>query len=427
MDNKRRIAQFNLLLNAAVSHKHRHDAAHKEAYKRLLQSIEKAITEEQSIDKLTKERISREESAEKAKKITQRKLHEELQQDLKKQVKEKQVLKSVEKARKRQPHISNEFQGYPHHPQEPLAEVRRKKKAQQEELKKGLYSQIEEKTKQIRRQAQQTDIVDKLRVDIAKASLDQEKLLRADKQQTDMKALTDAWRQDLELREIDKNTRLLSKLVNKSTYAREYQWTTPGDAVQELPTQENQIQETAEVADPLEEGTHDKDEAKQTAKEQVRQDGDEEAKVRPEGLELTRELLDYLKKRSTSLAASKAPSEKSKSSSRSARSKSIMSTVSRQEAYEKLKELEVQEESIRRQKEELLKDIQSSSRFTSARMTTVSSLMSRGGTPGLRTNEVARQVLRQPEEFKLRTPQPGKKRADKPKDEVNQLLRSLFL
>jgi hypothetical protein len=104
-----------------------------------------------------------------------------------------------------------------------------------------------------------------------------------------------------------------------------------------------------------------------------------------------------------------------------------MSSVNRYEAYEKLKDLELQEESIRRQKEELLKDIQSSSRFSAGRMTTVSRLMSRGGTPGLRTNEVTRQVLRPTEEFKLSTPQPVKKRADKPKDEVNQLLKSLFL
>jgi hypothetical protein len=427
MDNEKRIAQFNLLLNAAVSQKNRHDVAHNEAYKRLLLSLEKAITDEQSIDRLAKERIGREERTEKADKSIQRKRQDQHPQALKKQVREKQVLKSLEKPSKRQPHISNEFQDYPHHPQEPLIEARRMKKAQQEQLKRGLFDQSEEKTTQKKRQAQQTDIVDKLRANIAKASLEHEKLMRADKQQTDLRALTDARRQDLELREMDNNTRLLSKLVNKSTYAREFQWTTPSDAVQELPTEEDRVLEPAEVAEAHQEGAEDKQEGRQTAMEQVKQDGNEEAEERPEGLEVTKELLDYLKKRSTSLAASKAPSVRSRVSIGSVRSKSIMSSVNRYEAYEKLKDLELQEESIRRQKEELLKDIQSSSRFSAGRMTTVSRLMSRGGTPGLRTNEVTRQVLRPTEEFKLSTPQPVKKRADKPKDEVNQLLKSLFL
>jgi hypothetical protein len=391
MGDEQRISHLNSLLNAAVSQKNRSETVHKEAYKRLMQSIEQAITEEQSLAKLSREKTLEEEHVERAREDFKKQLAKQHRKVLKKQMKEKQTLKTLEKEKELQPHISLEFEGYPHHPEEPVTEVLRKKKAQQEEFKKGLLSQIEEKQQLQQRQSLHADMIDRFRVETAKVSLEQEKLKSKEKHQAQLKSLTDAWKQDLEAKELQQHVKQLTKLLDKSSSSHAYQDSFSEPAVDELKTGGENVQED-----------------------------DEEAKDEPQKLEMTKELMDFLKLRSASLSASKAHSVVSRSTNRSHRSSSIKSSVSRQEAYQKLDQLEQQEEAIRKQKEELLKSIAASSSRSSSRSTvTVASMMSRqSDNQTRRTAEIARQMFK-PTEVAKAPPLP-------PKTEVTDLLKSLF-
>jgi hypothetical protein len=391
MGDEQRISQLNSLLNAAVSQKNRSETVYKEAYKRLMQSIEQAISEEQNLAKLSREKTLVAENVEKAKEDFKKRLAKQHRKVLKKQMKDKLTMKTLEKEKELQPHISLEFEGYPHHPEEPMTEVLRKKKVQQEEFKKGLLSQIEEKQQLQQRQSLQADMIDRFRVETAKVSLEQEKLKSFEKHQAQLKSLTDAWKQDLEAKELQQHVKQLTKLLDKSPSGNAHQDSFSEQAADEQRPGEEDVQ------------AHD-----------------EEVKDEPQKLEMTKELMDYLKLRSASLSASKAPSVASRSTNRSKRSSSIKSSVSKQEAYRKLDQLEQQEEAIRKQKEELLRSIAASSSRSSSRSTvTVASMMSRqSDNPTRRTAEIAKQMFK-PIEVAKAPPPP-------PKAEVTDLLKSLF-
>lgn len=398
MGDDQRISHLNSLLNAAVSHKNRNEAVYKDAYNRLMQNIEKAINEEQNLAKLSREKTLNEDNVVKERENFKKKLVESHKTMLKKQMQEKQVLKSIEKEKDLEPHISQEFEGYPHHPEEPETEVMRKKRLLQEEFKKGLQSQIEEKQMLNQRQTLQAENIDRLRIETAKVSLEQEKQKVIEKQQEHLSALTASWKRDLDAKELLNKVKRLTKLLNKTAESRDSEWTSSSQAAQDF--------EPEEAKDTLE-TSHQ------------------------EPAELTKELLDYLRKRSASLSASKASSVSSRISNRSPKARSIRSSrISQQEAYEKLDQLEKQEEEIRKQKEELLKNIAASTQRSNAssRMTTVSNLMTRvTSTPSRRTAEAGRQVMRPLEETKASAPKPVKSlKAPRKGDEVNDMLRSLF-
>lgn len=206
MGDEAKLTRMSRALDNAVRLQSRSQRVRQDAYKRVVESLEKAISEEERSRKEVEEQLRLQSDADSFQRDLRRSIERQRLLVLQQQMLEKEQRRQLDREWARSLDCS-----YPDIPVTPFDIKRRLYREQQSELKAQLDRQIMERDRLKLEAGQREQLMDQFRVEMAKVSMEKDLEAQREKRRMEQSVLVQSWTQHLHTQQLQRNVDRLTQ------------------------------------------------------------------------------------------------------------------------------------------------------------------------------------------------------------------------